>query len=257
MIFVILIIAVLAFFICWNLIPNRLVSNLSGIFFGIITILAIVGIIANFHGHFGMTKKTTATQHSFTSINKQMDMILYQKIGKKSNDQAVIYKKDADQKKPTITKVIDTKNVIKKGANDNKLVTTKEDWVYKNNFYRMMFGLAQKETFIKRTNTFHVDKNYLVLTPQQAKEIGTKMKQQAAQMQAKQKDPQVMAAMKQQGEQYVQGKMMAEMQKNPQMTASQKEKLTKKYTNEFQQEAKNKAKQQMLQTVMQQLKINK
>ncbi|USS87912.1 DUF4811 domain-containing protein [Fructilactobacillus hinvesii] len=255
MIFVILVGTVLAFFLCFNLIPNRKLSNATGILAGFLVILTILAIVGNFHYHFGMKKETVTTPHSFTSINKQMNMVLYQKIGKQGKEQVVIYKKTASQKKPTTTPAIKTRNIIKHEGTKNRLVTQKQEWVYKNGFYRMMFGVAQKETFIKRTNTFHVANDYLVMTPKQAKEFGQRMKQVAAGMKQQQQDPAAQAALKQQAQQYIQGKMTAEMQKNPQLSDQQRQRLMKKWQVEFQNQLKQQAQQKLVEQVAREMNL--
>ncbi|USS88799.1 DUF4811 domain-containing protein [Fructilactobacillus cliffordii] len=255
MIFMILIGTVLAFFLCFNLISNHKIANLTGAIAGLLVILTVLSIIGNFHDHLGMKKATVTTTQSFTSINKQMNMVLYQKLGKQGKEQVVIYKKSASQKKPTTTPAINTKNIIHHKGTKNKLVTQKQEWVYKNGFYRMMFGLAQKETFIKRTNTFYVANDYLVMTPKQAKEFGQRMKQAATGLQKQQQNPNSQMVVKQQAQQYIQGKMQAEMQKNPQLSDQQRQKLMKKWQAEFQAQMKQKAQQKLVQQVAHEMNL--
>ncbi|WP_429970485.1 DUF4811 domain-containing protein [Fructilactobacillus sp. Tb1] len=251
MIFVILGISVLAFFLCWNLIENQKVSNVTGIFFAILAILSVLAMLGNFRNHMGMEKQTVVTTEKIAPV--QQMMIMNQPVGTDGTERAVIYNKKADQKKPTVAKpAMDTKNVIKENAAKNELVTKSTYWVYKNNFYKAMFSFAQKHELIKRTKTFNVKSGVLVMTPAQAKEFGAKMKAEAKAMQS---NPEAMAAAKAKGAEYVQGKMMTDMQKNPNMSAAQKEKLSKKYAAEFQAQSKAQAMAQLSQKVAAEMNI--
>lgn len=244
MIFLILSISVLAFFLCWNLISNQKVSNVTGIFFAILAILSVLAMLGNFKNHFGMEKETIITRTEIAPV-KQM-MILKQPVGTDGTEQAVIYNKKANQKKPTVAKpAMNTKNVIDKNANKNELVSKGTYWVYKNDFYKAMFGFAQKHELIKQTKTFKVKSGVLVMTPAQAKEFGTKMQAEAKAMQT----PEAMAAAKAKGEEFVQGKLTTAMQKDPKMTDAQKQKLSKKYASEFQAQTKAQSMAQLSQKV--------
>ncbi|USS93515.1 DUF4811 domain-containing protein [Fructilactobacillus ixorae] len=255
MIFVILIGTVLAFFLCFNLIPNHKVANLTGCVAGFLVVVTVLSIIGNFHYHWGMKKATVTTTQSFTSVNRQLNMVLYQKLGKQGNEQVVIYKRTASQKKPTTTPAVQTHNVIHHQGTENRLVIQKQEWVYKNDFYRLLFGLAQKETFIKRTNTFYVAQDYLVMTPKQAKEFGQRMQQAAAGLQKQQQNPATQRAVQQQAQQYVQGKLAAELQKHPQLSDQQRQQLMKKWQTEFKQQLKQQAQRQLAEQVAQSMHL--
>lgn len=244
MIFLLLTVSVLAFFLCWNLIPNQKVSNVTGVFFAILSILSVLAMMGNFKYHFGMEQQTIVTRTEIAPV-KQM-MILKQPVGTDGSEQAVIYNKKARQKKPTVAKpAMDTKNVIKENASKNQLVTKGTYWFYKNDFYKALFGFAQKHELIKQTKTFEVENGVLVMTPDQAKQFGAKMKAEAKAMQT----PEAMAAAKAKGAEFVQGKLTADMQKNPKMSDAQKQKLTKKYAAEFQKQVKAQSMAQLSQKV--------
>ncbi|WP_395317786.1 DUF4811 domain-containing protein [Fructilactobacillus frigidiflavus] len=244
MIFVLLTISVLAFFLCWNLISNQKISNITGVFFAILAILSVLAMLGNFKNHLGMEKETIVTRTEIVPV-KQM-MILKQPIGTDGTEQAVIYNQKANQKKPTVAKpTMDTKNLIKENAAKNQLVTKSTYWVYKNGFYKAMFGFAQKHELVKQTKTFAVKRGVLVMTPVQAKEFGAKMQAEAKAMQT----PEAMAAAKAKGEEFVQSKLTAAMQKDPKMTDAQKQKLSKQYASEFQAQAKAQSMAQLSQKV--------
>lgn len=253
MIFLLIVVFVLGFFVCWNLIPNQTISNITGIIFAVLSIFTVFAVVANFNSHLGMKKATVQTTTKVASVNPQMKMLLYQPVGTNGKEQAVIYKKNDQQKKPTVSKpALDTKNIVEKNSNKTELVTKSEYWVYKNDFYKTMFGVAQKHELIKRTRTFKVDGDYLVMTTAQAKEFQSRIKKLAKEQQS---NPATAEAAKAQGEQFVQGKMMESLQKNPDLSDKEKTVMTKKYTEEFQKEMKAKAMQQLTKQVISEMKI--
>lgn len=84
MIFVILIGAAFALFLCWNLIPNRMVSNGISFALALGLVATILMIVGNFKYHYGMERQTVTTEHAFASVNPKAKMLLVQQVGKKN-----------------------------------------------------------------------------------------------------------------------------------------------------------------------------
>ncbi|MCF6515194.1 DUF4811 domain-containing protein [Lactobacillus sp. S2-2] len=234
MIFILLIIFLIGFFLSWNLIDNDIVRNVLSAILVVLIVGSVTLMTMNFHDHFGMKKETTTKTEKIASVNPKMNMIIYQQIGT-SNDQAVVYKKDAKQKKNTVAKPIDTKNVIKENQKETNLEVKTTNWVYKNKFYDSLFGLAKKKEFIHKTNTFNLNKDFVSLSSKQVKELPKLMKQQQAQ--AKQNK----AQMQTQAKTYIQTKVKADMMKDPSISVKQQKGLAQKYQKEFEAQAQAQA----------------
>lgn len=242
MIFILLIVFVIGFFLSWNLIDNDAVRNVLSAILVVLIVGTVTLMTMNFHDHFGMKKETTTKTEKIASVNPKMNMILYQQIGT-SKDQAVIYKNNAKQKKNTVAKPIDTKNVIKENQKETKLEVKTTNWVYKNKFYNSLFGLGKKKEFIHKTNTFNLSSDFTSLSTKQVKALPKVMKQQQAQAKSNQ------IAMQSQAKAYIQTKIKADMMKNPSMSSKQQQALAKKYQQEYQAEAQAKAMQSVISQV--------
>lgn len=188
----------------------------------ILLVFSLTAITAADSWHWGMKQETKTTTQTIKPVSslKQMDMnmLIEQKLGTK-NEKIVVYKL-SDKGKTKHTQIdVNTTNKYKHiKAGDAKLVTKTKQYVYKNNFFKLLFaGLGGKSVYKSRTNTFELPDNYVVLTSKQAKDLQkqakTSKKQQAAQ---KAKMAQV-----------VKQQMMAAMQKNPTMSPAQQKALQK------------------------------
>ena len=81
-------------------------------------------------------------------------------------------------------------------------------------------------TLVKRTNTLEYPRTYVLLTTKQAKQLQAKAKATNGQ--------QAQAAVRQQGQAYVTGRVQAAMAKNPHMTAAQIQAVSQQAEQEFQ-----------------------
>ncbi|WP_279403766.1 DUF4811 domain-containing protein [Secundilactobacillus kimchicus] len=86
--------------------------------------------------------------------------------------------------------------------------------------------LSQNKAFVKRTNTFHINKDWVVLTATQANQLKKQMGNKAAQ-----------AKMKKEGQAYVTAQVTAAMKQDPTMSKAKRAELVKTATAEFQQQA--------------------
>lgn len=81
MIIFVLIIAGLCFFLCTNLlVNNRSLHLISSLFFGLLTTLSVILIIANFNNHFGMHKVTYTKSSVLASNSKDINVLLNQQL---------------------------------------------------------------------------------------------------------------------------------------------------------------------------------
>ncbi|KRM68211.1 hypothetical protein FD06_GL001425 [Apilactobacillus ozensis DSM 23829 = JCM 17196] len=250
MIIFVLIIAGLCFFLCTNLlVNNRSLHLISSLFFGLLTTLSVILIIANFNNHFGMHKVTYTKSSVLASNSKDINVLLNQPIGTSGKDKVVIYKTNLNQKKPLNTSTDKTENRILQGETNARLVTKKTKWEYKNDSYKFWFDFAQKPNRYKTVNYFYIPKDWLNLTVKQAQALPKIIEKVKSQM-GNSNNPQ---AMKQAAQSFVQSEVMKGMQQNPKMTAKEKNVLIKQSTAKFEQKAKQQAMAKMLPLIKKQL----
>ncbi|MGR3742308.1 DUF4811 domain-containing protein [Companilactobacillus sp. DQM5] len=224
-----LILFVLLAFISIVYIKNKTISNMLGILFFALVIGNISLMMMNDHNHFGMKTITEERTVDLVSASpkKGMNMLLYKPVGTKGKENVYIYRTDKNQKKPKYTKVdtnisISNKVVTTTGA--DKLVQKSKYRVYKSEFMKFVFGISGNDhKFVSRKNVFYVNKNWLVLSTNQAQELQKKMK-----------DKNYQAQLKIEGKSYVQKAVMTAMMQNPQMTEDQKNRIVNDATQQFQ-----------------------
>ena len=227
MIIAILILFVLLAFYSTVYIKKRSLSNILSVIFFIGVIGSVFAIVRNDHDHLGMktvTEKQTVDLVS-AAPKKGMNMLLYQQVGTKGKENVYVYKTDKSQKKPKHTKV--ESYISNKVVTDNgnaKLVQESKYRVYKSDFMKFMFGIADNDhQLVSRKNTFHVNKDWLVLSTDQAKALQKKMKDKTYQ-----------AQLKKDGQAYVGKAVMTAMMQNPSMNETQKNRVIKDATQQFQ-----------------------
>ncbi|WP_281164575.1 DUF4811 domain-containing protein [Liquorilactobacillus sicerae] len=190
---------------------------------GILLIITITLIVKNDHDHFGMQQVTQTQQESLVSSvsSQQMSILLYQPLGTQQKEKIYLYK-TKQQKKLRNTSADPEKNQVKVKHNAAKsslqIKTTR--WRYKNSWDRFWFGIANNgNQLVKRQYTFKLSQNWLVLSTKQAKQLQTLLKQKQAQL-------------KQGAQQYATAQVKAGLakavQKNPTMSASQRQQLSQK-----------------------------
>lgn len=222
-----LVILVLLTFICTIYISNKKLSNILSVIFFALTIGNIALIVMNDHNHFGMKTVTEEKTVDIVSASpkKGMNMLLYQQVGTKGKENVYIYKTDKNQKKPSHTKAesyISNKVVTDSGS--VKLVRESKYRVYKSDFMKFMFGISGNDhKLVSRKNTFHVNKDWLVLSTDQAKVLQKKMKDKTYQ-----------ASLKTEGAAYVKKAVTAAMMQNPKMTQTQQKRVIDDATKQFQ-----------------------
>lgn len=244
MIIFVAVILAIALFISMVSISKPLLRNLTSLIIAILFALSLSLIVLNDRDHFGM-KKITTTQTAdliLVSPSKQLKMLLYQNVGTSGKNRVYIYKTQATQKKPTTTNPdpTHTTNKIKVTAQSPRIVTKTTRWVYKNDAYKLWFGIAgNNHKLIQHKNTFEINNDWLTLSSVQAK----KLQMQAKKLQSLAK--QNTAKMKKEAQVYVTAAvkktLTAAMRKDPTMSAAKRKALTaeatKKATAAYQKQA--------------------
>ena len=209
---ILLIIALIFFFIC-SVIPFNKYHGIIAFFFLVIATLSGVSIVAN-------------DTYQLVSASDKMNVLLYQPLGNGS-EKVYLYKTSSKQKiKPMKTKDSSAKYVI---TSDKPNVTiTEKRYVYKDGVSKFFFGILHNNNELKhRYYTFNINRDWNVLTAKQAKELDKLVKKNQA-------------TLKSQVETAVKAKVAAAMQANPQMSAEQPKELIQQAQNEATQAAMQK-----------------
>lgn len=237
MIIFVAVILAIALFISMVSISKPLLRNLTSLIIAILFALSLSLIVLNDRDHFGMKKITTTQTTDLISVSpsKQLKMLLYQNVGTSGKNRVYIYKTQATQKKPTTTNPdpTHTTNKIKVTTQSPRIVTKTTRWVYKNDAYKLWFGIAgNNHKLIQHKNTFEINNDWLTLSSVQAKKLQSLAKQNTAKMK-KEAQVYVTAAVKK--------TLTAAMRKDPTMSAAKRKALTaeatKKATAAYQKQA--------------------
>ncbi|MGX4687552.1 DUF4811 domain-containing protein [Vagococcus sp. JNUCC 83] len=194
--------------------------------FGIVFIGSVALMEMNYSHHFGMKKAVAVKETSLVSSadNEQLNILLYQPLGD-GKEKVYLYKTSPSQKKVTQTKTDKVKNEVAI-SKDNKAVLESKttQWVYKNVFYKTLFGIAgNNKEFDSQKNTFYIPSDWIELSTDQAKKLGEEM--------ASKKD-----TLEEEAKKYVTEKLKEAITKDPSL-ATNKEKqteLSQTYANDFQ-----------------------
>lgn len=168
MIFVILILSVVASAFLFILTQKRWQRNLS-IVFAACFVLSIGLIVANFNQHFGMeTAKRNQTVNLVSSLEDQnANAILYKPLG--DGTEKVYLYETKDSEKPQSAGSDHVINHVDHNADQAQLNMEKTEWVYKNGFYRFLFGISGNEhEFIKQENEFHLPSDWQIVSTEQS-----------------------------------------------------------------------------------------
>lgn len=223
MIFVITIISVIAFALT-NIFAKKAWQTILSIIFAAIFLVSLGFITANDHYHYGMKKVTETTTQTLTSTanNKDMNMLLYQPLGN-GTEKVYLYKTNEFQKKPKTTGTNHVTNIVKKNQTKSQLETKKTYWIYKNAATKFWFKFTSKNhQLIKEKNIFNVQKDWLVLSTEQAKKLAKLVQENKATMQSEAKT-------------FVQNKVKAAIMQNPTMDQAAQQKIIQQATIEYQQ----------------------
>lgn len=235
MILITLVIGAITFFLAFMFANGPVKRTLALLVTGIILLGSIVGMVSNYHDHFGMHKVTTTTTKTIYSASNSssMPIALYKQVGTSGKNDVYIYNLKQKQKTPDHTKADEyTSNKIKYTNKSTATMTTKVTrWQFKNNFYKDLYlwsGMGGQ--IVKRVNTFNLPKTWVKLSVTQAAKLEKLMA-----------SPTAKAQMQTQAKAYIEAKVKAAMTQNPQMTEVQRAKVTQQAQAEFQAQALKKA----------------
>lgn len=197
MILAIISLATILSFATWMYLPKASLRYTLGTL-SLLTLLASTLYLTNhFVNHTGMTVETTVSKknvYSAADKNASFGLLIYQKVGSKSNHHVLVYKDAKDQKQPRAHFIPNAKKIneaIKKTARYKEgeidqayLKTTTKRYVWKSDFDKLMFGFGgENGQLISQKSIVTVPKDtWLVLTKEQA----AKLSQLAPQMKAQQ-----------------------------------------------------------------------
>ncbi|KFN89469.1 hypothetical protein TMUPMC115_2410 [Tetragenococcus muriaticus PMC-11-5] len=99
-----------------------------------------------------------------SSVEQQdTEALLYKPLG--NGTERVYLYKTAAMEKPQSTGGQQVKNDVSQDAEQAQLTTKRTEWVYKNNFYRLLFGFSgNNHEFIEQENQFNLPSNWQLLS---------------------------------------------------------------------------------------------
>ncbi|MDF7637532.1 DUF4811 domain-containing protein [Leuconostocaceae bacterium ESL0958] len=180
-IFLIFIFLVLTF-ISWMLISKGSLRYPLTLIFAALTVVSIAGVIANMHEHYGMEVQTKTTKKEIYSAQGQNNygILSYQQIGTSGKEKVYVYRASADAQKPVTAKPdLQTSTKIENiDGNKAYQVTKAQRYVYKNNFYKFMFGIAGNNYDLKhRDVSYQLPANWLAMSVQDGMKLQSLVKE--------------------------------------------------------------------------------
>lgn len=228
MILILIVLSVLGFALL-NVFAKKSWQTAVSLVLGVVFVGSLVALMANLTYHFGMEKEVTSKTTALVSSGDSdaFDLLLYQPLGD-GTEKVYLYKTDSAQEEPKQTGTDKVTNVVETGADSAQLTTDTTRWVYQNDVYRFLFGIADNDgEYVERTNTFAVPDAWEVLSVDQAKKLASLAEEQAD-------------TMKTEGQAYVQEKMQAALMADPTMDESEQQAKIAEYTASYQAEAMKK-----------------
>lgn len=144
-------------------------------------IASVVAIVANMHDHYGMeTETTTQKTQIFSAGSEQQSfgVLLYQTVGTSGKENAYIYKQVNTDKKVTISKPDLNTTSERENISGNKAYRVVETtrYVYKSDWYRLFFGIADNNRELKSKHViYQVPDTWVAMTTKQAKSLPSKL----------------------------------------------------------------------------------
>ena len=211
---IILVLATISFF-CFTVLPTLKHRVLYALLSFAIMVLCTGAIILNDSYNFGMKVQTiTQKQKLVSSVPDQLDVLLYQPLGTKS-ERVYLYHNSSDEKKLRQTKTTDTTTKYSQTGKTPQLVVTKERYVYQNGLSELFFGILGNNDRLKhQTYEFKLTDNWVVLSTKHAKQLKKLIKEHDTEL-------------KQNISQVIQQELAQKLQQNPTMSSSEREKLVK------------------------------
>lgn len=233
MILVLIALFVVAFFVSFVLITKKTLRVVASIVSFVALVASLTLLIQNDKYHFGMKEVAHVTTHQiFTAVPKTpSDLLLYQQVGKGTEENVYIYKRHADSKATHTQTDGKTVNCVFFTSDKHAtLEVTTIRYEYKDTLYKVLFGLGHNETVVSRNNTFNLPKSWLKISTTNAKKLAKMTKD----MTPAQKQAQEMAA-----KEVIGAQVKAAIMANPKLATdpSAQAEIVKQATAKFQQKA--------------------
>ncbi|VDC43501.1 hypothetical protein FMV2238Y02_20050 [Streptococcus canis] len=176
MIILIIGLATIASFISWMLITKAR----TRFFLGILSLLLLLGSVLYLTNHFihhtGMgieTKHETQAIYSAGDTKAPFGLLIYQPIGKRSDNQVLIYRDKASDQKHMSQAIRKEAHYLTTNSDDAKVTTTTKRYIWKSKLAKAMFGFAGEEgQLISQKTVVTIPKDtWLALTQKQAQQL--------------------------------------------------------------------------------------
>lgn len=200
---IVTIVLALCVFASWLLIPHKITRYILGTLATLALLLQVIAITANMTHHWGMEKQvTTSDKKEIYSAGDQKlptNLLIANEIGEDTDNYVMVFKNNEDDKKakphfkPNMDKSHMSEAVKKQAKYEVKDTdqatqqTTKEEWVWKSDFYKFLlnFGDDQQELIQSTTTVTVPDDTWVVLNADQAKKLQQSQKDAQQQMDPK------------------------------------------------------------------------
>ena len=201
------------------------VEHKSHLVWSILSLVVLIASVAAFALHdvnnLGMKTETTTKTVQHASNSKTANLLVYKQLGTGS-EKVYVYKTTNNSKKHHTWVDKDAKVKVSTTTGAAKLVIKKQQYVYKNGFSKLMFGVLGDNKETKQISyNFKLNSTWVSLSTSQAKKLAAAMKNSTNQAQ-------LQTAIASQ----VKAKLTAALTENPTMSAAEQAKLQTKYTNE-------------------------
>lgn len=224
MILICLVIGVLGF-AGLNVFGKTLFHKLLMCLFAVVFIVSGIFVVLNDHNEFGMEKTVEKKQIDLVSSGdkEMLPILLYQPLGD-GKEKVYLYRtSDSEELKKTGTDQVT--NQVVQSKDDASFTQETTYWVYENNFYKLLFGIADNDhKYANQSNTFSLPDTWQVLSADEAKALGEYMNANKEELSKK-------AAA------YVQEKLAALLTTSPTLSEKEQQEAVQAFTAEFQQQA--------------------
>ncbi|GAO99161.1 DUF4811 domain-containing protein [Fructobacillus ficulneus] len=176
-IFTLFIFTVLAF-VSLMMIHNLTLRTVAVVVSAAIAVSSIVLIIVNMHDHYGMKVQTKTTKTQIYSVQGQntYGILSYQPVGTSGKEKVYIYRATDKSTKATIAKpdLKTTTSLQNIDGNVAYKVTTNKTYVYRNSFFKFLFGIADNNHELKSSHvTYQVPPTWIALSSQDGERLKT------------------------------------------------------------------------------------
>ena len=182
---ILILIAFAVLFFMFNVLPITKSNHLWSLLFLAGFILSGAAIIANDVNHFGMQVQSQTKTYHLASDSDKMGVLLYKALGN-GQEKIYVYKTSAKQAKPKPTKTSDFSAKVTRTKEDSYLKVTTKRYVYTNKLSKLLFGVFGNNREVKhRYYHFYVNKDWYVLSTDQAARLSKLLKTKQTEMKTK------------------------------------------------------------------------